>query len=147
MSEATGNRLEFKAGDIICRPGERIKNIFLIESGEVGIFHLEKEHLYLKDVKGETDIIGDDILFSEKRESPAIIAIKDTMVSCVKIEEIDYVLGKCPDWLGNILGLISDRLRSSRAVLDEHHIVPEKIENYQLTADQLQAFKETLLNS
>ena len=144
MSEATGNRLEFSAGDVITVEGEKLKNIFLIESGEVGIFHQEKEQIYLKDVKKTQDIIGDDVLFSEKRSSPTAIAITQTVVSCIKIDEIDYVLEKCPDWLGNVLSLITDRLKASRAALDEHKIVSEEIENYKLSSDQLHSFSETL---
>lgn len=144
MSEATGNRLEFAAGEVICKPGEKLKNIFLVESGEVGVFRVEKDHLYLQAVKSQAKIVGDDILFSEGREAMAAIAISDVVVSCIKIDEIDYVLERCPDWLGNILSLISDRLNSSRAALNEHKIVSDEIENYPLTADQLNSYRKSL---
>jgi CRP-like cAMP-binding protein len=144
VTEATGNRLEFSSGEIICTNEDKLRNIFLIEEGEVGIFSREKEQLYLKDVKRQGDIIGDDSLFTEKRLAPIAIAITSVTVSCVKVDEIDYVLEKCPDWLGNILSLITDRLKASRAALDEHKIVSEEIENYQLSAEQLRSFSEAI---
>lgn len=144
MSEATGNKLQFQAGDIVCMEGEKLKNIFIIESGDIGIFSKEKDHLYLRDVKKVQDIVGDDVLFTEKRIAPIAIALTDVTVACIKIDEIDYILDKCPDWLGNVLGLITDRLKASRAALQEHKITSEYIENYQLSADQLHAFSESI---
>ncbi|MFA5535683.1 MAG: DUF2225 domain-containing protein [Bacillota bacterium] len=107
-----GKIKKFKSGDLICIKGETAGQMFILLSGQAGIYwdeHANKEQLSLLtagDFFGELGILDEQALdFTAKAESPVIALI-------IPLENSDRLLKLRPDLAAKILASMGRRIRT-----------------------------------
>ena len=115
----------FKKGKVIFVEGEPSAFLYVIVSGEIMIFKEGKGPIIPISLLGEKEFIGELSMFSDDPRNASAIAIEDSELLMIKRTDIRKVIKTCPEWVNNILMLISDRLRNTSKLLKEHRIVDE----------------------
>ncbi len=114
-----------KEGHVIFAEGEPSQFLYIVKSGEVGIFKEKNGRLFPISTIGPKDFIGELSMFSEGQRTASAIAMQETELCLVKKSDIRQVLKNCPDWVTNIMITIADRLRSTTILLREHRIADD----------------------
>ena len=117
--------ISYKKGHVIFAEGESSRFLYLIKSGEVGIFKEREKQLIPIATIGSQDFVGELGIFNEGKRTASAITLEDTLIYMVKKSDIHNILKKCPDWMSNIMINMADRLRSTTNLLRENQLVDE----------------------
>ncbi len=115
----------FKKGQVLFAQGEASSYLYIVASGEVGIFLEEKEKLTLLNTVGAKDFIGELSMFSDDKRNATAIALSESKLLVIQKSDIRKILKMCPEWVTNIMLTLTDRLRNTVDVLREHRVVDE----------------------
>ena len=117
--------IQYKRGQVIFAQGEASSYLYIVASGEVGIFLEDNEKLTLLNTVGAKDFIGELTMFSDDKRNATAIALEESKLVIIQKAEIRKVLKMCPEWVSNIMLTLTDRLRNSVDILREHRVVDE----------------------
>lgn len=127
----------FAAGEVIFVEGEPGDFIYIVGSGEVLLLKEEggKVSPFSKvEAKG---FFGELSSFTKRSvRSLSAVALRETIVYQISIDDIKKAMNICPEWVSEIMQLLSERLKSSTEVIKEHRIVSDSME--QLSARHTQ---------
>ena len=107
----TGHKT-FKKGEYLCREGDKLSTLFIINSGKVKLskFNLDGKEQIL-DILSDGQIFGEYHLFSENEPyNFSAIALSNTMICTLAKKNMDYLLEKHPSISQKILIELSKKL-------------------------------------
>lgn len=138
--------VQYKKGQVLFAQGESSSLLYIVQSGEIGIFLEDKDRLTLLNTVGEKDFIGELSMFSDDKRNATAIALSDSRLVVVQKSDISKVLKMCPEWVTNIMLTLTDRLRNTVDVLREHRVVDEMQSASQrtLSANEINEFQKTV---
>ncbi len=117
--------VQFKRGQVLFAQGEASSLLYIVASGEIGIFLEDNDKLTLLNTVGAKDFIGELSMFSEDKRNATAIALMDSSLMVIQKADIKKVLKMCPEWVTNIMLTLTDRLRNTVDVLREHRVIDE----------------------
>lgn len=138
--------VQFKKGQVLFAQGEASSFLYIVASGEVGIFLDDKDKLTLLNTVSEKDFIGELSMFSDDKRNATAIALTDSSLVVIQKADIRKVLKMCPEWVTNIMLTLTDRLRNTVDVLREHRVVDEmqSAAKRTLSADEIANFQKVV---
>jgi len=113
-------------GDILFAKGRPIKSMFLIRSGELGLFFEKENHLVPYKKITEKEFLGDAEIFSDKKWPWTAIVLSPTLEFLELGQgEIHESLNACPVWARNLIQVLCERLLDTENVLEENKIMDD----------------------
>jgi CRP-like cAMP-binding protein len=108
------NSHTYKRGDLIYSEGEAAQQIFLIDSGIIGLFHLSEsgKETFLR-IFGEDHIFGHRSFFAQTNYHANAIALTSTDVLIISGPEFNSICDKNPELLKEITKTIANSLGES----------------------------------
>ncbi|MCF8262270.1 MAG: cyclic nucleotide-binding domain-containing protein [Melioribacteraceae bacterium] len=92
LSGVKGNLLSIKEGEIIYRSDEKVKELFLIISGEVNLIMRDESKEIKSMMKSANDYFGDEHLFSDNPPESTAVALSDCYLIILSKDEVDNLL-------------------------------------------------------
>lgn len=108
----------FRAGEMILEAGASGNEAYLITSGKVQVFRLDKGRKIILAILAEGQIFGEMSMIDDRPRSASIIAMEDTIVEVFNREEFNNLYYTKPESLAAFLKNVFERLRN----LDQHVI-------------------------
>jgi CRP-like cAMP-binding protein len=136
----------YKADSVIFGEGEPANNLFIIKSGEVGVYKELKDRLVPIATLGPKSFLGELSVFDDSLRRSTAIATKQTEVIIVKKTDIKKVLGNCPDWVSSIMQTICIRLRNASELIREHNISDEEFSAAKISKELQKKYLELVRN-
>lgn len=126
-----------EAGEVVFVEGEPTDFLYIIESGEVLLLKEEGKRVSPLSKVGAGGFFGELSVFSKRAaRNLSAVATEKTSVYKVAVEDIGKVLKVCPDWVAEIMQILSDRLKASTEVMKEHRITSDEMESYAASRSQ-----------
>ena len=101
----------FKAGEIICKQGEKGTSFFIIREGKVdvrikkGFFSFSKRIASL----GPRDFFGEISLFTEVPRTATVVCVEPSQIFMLSLEDFQYMLSQNPDFSAEIKRVVELR--------------------------------------
>lgn len=103
--------LKLKEGDVLFVEGEMISELFIIKSGEIGIFKEKGDRLDPYRNIDAGSLVGEVSIFTnEKHRGATAVATMDSEIVKISKEAILKVMNSRPLWLGEVMKNITDTL-------------------------------------
>lgn len=125
---ALGAEWSYDAGDLIFREGDSGHSLFIVLSGSVQIYRaLEDDTRAELAELGAGSFFGEMSLLDGEPRSACVAATEPTRVFVLEREDVLALLGRAPRMLGNVLSVLSGKVRSSNDGLLEAMITHERV--------------------
>lgn len=113
-------------GDVLFVKGEAINQLYLIRSGEIGLFWEKEKHLVPYKRVSAKEFIGEEELFSHKAWPwTAIVLSGEVQYVPFTKKEVQAALKECPDWVSSLLKVLCERFADTADIIQEHNIIDE----------------------
>jgi CRP/FNR family transcriptional regulator, cyclic AMP receptor protein len=122
--------LLYKKGQVIFAEGENSSYLYLINYGEITVVKDDGQRLIPISQVKDKEFLGEQSIFVDEVRSTTAIATKDSEVYIIKKSEVKHVMKNCPEWVGNIMATLCERLNHSNEVLREHRIMSESLQKF-----------------
>lgn len=145
MNDISNDVKSFKKGTILFTKDEAANSLYIVVSGSVKLFSGDEKNI--RPVKNiyEKDFFGEQSLFSDEPRSLTAIVTENTDLIIIKKKDIYSVLDSCPNWIGDIVKLISKRLRSTNYAIYEHHLVDDSLASeLEVSREDFALYKKSL---
>ncbi len=96
----------YKKGDVLTYEGNEAKEIFILESGKLGIFKKDK---LITEIDTKGSIVGELAMILQNTRSASVIALEDSAVYEIKVP-LEVLAEKYPDVTVDILKSLAKRL-------------------------------------
>lgn len=104
----------FKRGEIIYNEGDEPENLYLLEDGLVGLFHItESGHESFLRVYSKSQIFGHRSYLAQELYHASAIALTETKVTLVSKSECNRICLTSPDLILNVARILAKELRAS----------------------------------
>lgn len=115
--------LKLKEGDVLFVEGEMINELFIIKSGEIGIFKEKGDRLDPYRNLDAGSLVGEVSIFTgEKHRGATAVATLDSEIVKISKDGILQVMDSRPPWLGEVMHDITKDLIYSGKVMREQSI-------------------------
>ncbi len=106
--------LSLKRGDFIYREGQSPENIYFIEQGLVGLFHVSEsgKETFLR-VFGENNIFGHRSFFAEDNYHANAMTLGPTKLVLISVEECQRICQESPELLKEVTKILAQDLGDS----------------------------------
>jgi len=98
----------FKKGDLIIEDGSTEENAYLIQTGSVEVFKMEKGRRIVFAKLGVGNVIGEMCLLTGEAHSASVVALEDTGVNTISREDFEMMLNTNPR---SIIPILKDAFR------------------------------------
>ncbi len=113
---------QFKRNEIVYNEGDSPRNIYLIESGIIGLFHIsETGHETLLRVFSKKYIFGHRSLIANENYHASAMCLTSSTLYEISESEFRAFCAKNPDFLFEVARILAKELRSSELRLSGHH--------------------------
>lgn len=119
----------YKKGQVIFCEGEPSSYLYIVKSGKVIVVKDDGQRVIPISLIEEKEFLGETSVFTDETRSASALALEHTELYVIKKSEIKHVLKHCPEWVGNIMATLCERLSDSIEILREHRIMDESLEN------------------
>ncbi len=144
LDSSKGLQKHFKKGDVLFKTSAKVDKVYLVSSGKIMLFTTSSNRIIPLYVAGPNSLVGEECLFSKEYTYYAV-AITDTTVVPVNVKDIKDFLKTSPEWVSNIINLLSSRLVSTQNILKEHKIVDPLLNDNSELSSEDESFLQTLL--
>lgn len=128
-SLAKAEKAKFKKGQVIFNQGDFGDNMYIIESGKVGIEILTNDNKNVKIVEfGAKEFFGEMVLFGNKRRSATATALENTVVIIINNHILRYQFSKLPSWFTTMFKTLIERLRKTDEMMIKGENKPQKFD-------------------
>jgi CRP-like cAMP-binding protein len=115
--------LKLKESDVLFVEGEMINEMFIIKSGEIGIFKEKGDRLDSFRNLDAGNLVGEVSIFTgEKHRGATAIATMDSEIVKIPKDAIIKVINSRPDWLGEVMKDITNALIYTGKVMRDQSI-------------------------
>jgi len=113
--------LKLKEGDILFVEGEMINELFIIKSGEIGIFKEKGKRLDPFRNIDAGSLVGEVSIFTgDKHRGATAVATMDSEIIRISKDAIIKVLKSRPNWVGEVMkDFTNDLIYSGRIMKDQ----------------------------
>lgn len=137
--------LVYKKGQVIFAEGETSSYLYLVNYGEITILKEDGQRLQPISQVKDKEFLGELSIFVDELRSATAIATEDTEVYIIKKSEVKHVMKNCPEWVGNIMATLCERLNHSNEVLREHRIMSESLQKFsELNPQEIVKIKKSI---
>ena len=123
MSSSSSVSKMYIRDELVFTDGEYVKNLILIEQGEVLTFRIIEGRVIPLGIAGPGEFVGESCLFNKEKYDAYAIAIQDCNVRLINKDEIMEVVLNSPEWVRNLTKLMASRLSATEDVISEFKIV------------------------
>lgn len=138
--------VSYKRGHVLFIQGNSSLYLYLVVTGEVILFDGNEKRLVPVDAIGEKDFVGHQTLFNDSSRRLTAIVSEDAEVFLIKKSDIKKVLKTCPDWVSDILKILSDRLQSTNEIIYDNKMIDKADSDERLSRanDDISFYKEAM---
>ena len=136
--------LNLKKNSVVFHEGDGSTFMYLVKTGKVAIVKEDGKRVVLISVIGAQSLIGESSVFADTKRSASAVAIEPSELLAVKFTDVRKVIKDCPDWVGELMRTLMDRLHGVSALLSEHNISSDSLEDQQLTDAQMKDVRKAL---
>ncbi len=123
MSSSSSVSKMYIRDELVFSDGEYVKNLILIEQGEVLTFRIVEGRVIPLGIAGPGEFVGESSLFNKEKYDAYAIAIQDCNVRLINKDEIMEVVLNSPEWVRNLTKIMASRLSATEDVITEFKIV------------------------
>jgi CRP-like cAMP-binding protein len=134
----------FQKGEVLLKEGEKSRKVYLISSGKVILFTVVNGRVSPLYIAGPGEVIGEEAMFDNVAPYFAVTLENSKVVEVLNSDLTKY-LKSCPDWIGNIVQVMSDRLHSTQLILKEHKIVDARLNGGADLSPEDEAFLQSVI--
>ena len=106
-----GEERTFKAGDVICRPGDPQDTFIYIEDGEIELLDPFTMERHVQFTLGPTQFMGEIGFLSGAKHNMPMRAVRDTRALCVPREDMLRLMSQIPEMSDIIITVFAARRR------------------------------------
>jgi CRP-like cAMP-binding protein len=139
MNSSSNNIKYFETFDLIFKPGQSVKDLYIVQSGKVITFNLSDGRIVPISMATSGDFLGHDAVFNKDQYVSYAVALDHTGVAPIKKNDISDILKNSPDWVRNLIETMSNRLNSTQEILSEFKIISSELTNDEDLSPQLEA--------
>jgi CRP-like cAMP-binding protein len=139
MNSSSNNIKYFETFDLIFKPGQPVKDLFIVQSGKVITFQLSDGRIVPISMAGAGDFLGHDAVFNKDQYMSYAVALDRTGVAPIRKNDISDILKNSPEWVRNLIETMSNRLNSTQEILSEFKIISSELTNDEELTPQLEA--------
>lgn len=144
MSQENTN-LILKKDEIIYHEGDSVNFLYIVKKGKVLLFKELKGRIVPLNVSMEKEFIGEESIISKFTYLTSAIALEDSELIRINKSDISHVLGVCPQWVVNLVSLLSNRLNHAEDIIKEHQIIdPALFGDHDFTIEAEVKIKEAI---
>ena len=115
---------------LLYKEGEPAEFIFLIKGGEIVSVKNKDNRIIPTGIHSENDFIG-CVSASLKNYHESAVTKSKAIITPIPVKDVLTVVGSCPEWVGDLLNTLSERLNASVDLMSEHKIISEPFaDNY-----------------
>lgn len=128
---------KLEAGEVVFVEGGPGDFFYIVDQGEVVLLKEEGKRVSPLSIVSAGGFFGELSVFTKQSaRSLSAVATEETIVYKIAAEDVTKVLNVCPDWVEEIMQVISGRLKTSTEVMKEHRIISDEMENYMASKPQ-----------
>ena len=116
---------ELKKDQIMCATGEKPDGLYLIHSGKLMVFVTSGTQVTPLAILSAGEYFGEMSFFDKSPRSANVIAIEDTSVVKISVDDIG---NKFPKWLYQIANSMAGKLRESSEIIRKKGIRKKNVE-------------------
>ena len=131
--------VKFSRGQVLFCEGDASQYLYLVIKGEVRIVRESDGRFIPIAVIRPGEFIGELSMFNDGPRSASAVAVQDSEAYMIKKSDIRKVVKTCPDWVGDIMKTLADRLKGSIDMLREHKIVDRVVDPGNDLSQELEA--------
>ena len=139
MNSSSNNIKYFETFDLIFKPGQPVKDLFIVQSGKVITFQLSDGRIVPISMAMSGDFLGHDAVFNKDQYMTYAVALDRTGVAPIRNNDISDILKNSPEWVRNLIETMSNRLNSTQEILSEFKIISSELTNDEELTPQLEA--------
>jgi CRP-like cAMP-binding protein len=139
MNSSSNNIKYFETFDLIFKPGQPVKDLFIVQSGKVITFQLSDGRIVPISMAMSGDFLGHDAVFNKDQYMSYAVALDRTGVAPIRNNDISDILKNSPEWVRNLIETMSNRLNSTQEILSEFKIISSELTNDEELTPQLEA--------
>jgi CRP-like cAMP-binding protein len=113
------NKRTLKSGDLLFEEGSRGRELFIVQSGRLGVYKKTAEGEAELAVLGPNAMVGEMSLLDNLPRSATIRAVEETTVLVINEGVFQAGLKKAPLWLASIIKIVVSRLRDANKRVDQ----------------------------
>ncbi len=105
----------FPKGKIVFYEGDHSQDIYIIKSGQIGIYRSGKvgeKRIHITTL-GKGSLFGEMAMIDGKSRSASAEVIEDTELHVISVDEFEKVLSKVPGWYMSIIKVLTSRIREA----------------------------------
>ena len=110
---AQPNVRTFKEGEVLFKEGDKGREMFVVQDGEIRITRDSKDGPVELARLGNGSILGEMSLLDNLPRSASGTAVRPTKVSIINELVFNSILAKVPPWLTSIVRIITSRIRDA----------------------------------
>jgi signal transduction histidine kinase len=136
------SREHHATGSVICREGEHGNTLYIIQAGRVAVIKdVSSGYQVLLTYRGPGEIIGEMSLVSQQPRSASVIALEETELLSLRVDDLRTLLDAKPGVSWAILNVLNDRLyeadRARSTMLVEEQQMSERLAHLSGEAERL----------
>jgi CRP-like cAMP-binding protein len=139
MNSSSNNIKYFETFELIFKPGQSVKELFIVQSGKVLTFYISDGRIVPISMAMTGDFLGHDAVFNRDEYVCYAVALDHTGVAPIRKADITDILKNSPDWVRNLIETMSNRLNSTQEILSEFKIVSSELTNDEELNPKLEA--------
>ncbi|EQC47081.1 cyclic nucleotide-binding domain protein [Bacteriovorax sp. BSW11_IV] len=136
--------IKFKKGQVLYVEGEPSNYVYLIKSGIVKLIKEDAGRLVAIARLKDKEFIGLESFFSDSSRKESAVAVEETNAFMIKRNDLKGAMKTCPEWMNDLISLMSGRLENTMDILRAHRISDDLEQGFGFGQDEEVKIKKSL---